>query len=347
MAKKVTDSFILNIPSNYPKVSVIILTYNGSRYINGLLGSLYDQTYPSDCYEIVVIDNCSTDDTACRIKEGFPGVKLVELRENLGFARGNNEALKYVSSEYLVFVNQDIICHRGWLEGLMKGWTTGQETGVTVSNMILKDPVEAETLDRVKRFDEIFYFDLSVLGYGYYRKGKGRDVLAKIFSGSSFGIKRDVIAGCGGYLFDETFDMYAEDTELSLRIFNAGYKIRVMRNSVVYHLHSSHKGFDFSKAKIAAGAIINRLCAFYKNMSLVEFVLYYPILVFCGLFKVPRLRVGILEKMLLFLPFGFFSAICMLAGIFKLGRYRLERKRILAGRKGGKFSLLGFIFRRI
>lgn len=348
MAEKISGSLILNAISNYPKVSVIILTCNGRRYINGLLSSLYDQTYPPDRYEIIVIDNGSVDDTVARIKEDFPGVKLVELGKNLGFARGNNEALKHAGGEYLVFMNQDLVCHREWIDGLMRGWAEeGRETGVTVSNMILKDPAEAESLDRSKRFDEIFYFDLSVFGYGYYRRRKERDVFAKIFSACSFGIRRDMIEACGGYLFDETFDMYAEDTELSLRLFNAGYKIRVLRDSVVYHLHSSHKGFNSVRAGIAAKAIINRVCAFYKNMSFMEFVLYYPVLIFCGVLKVPHLRVSAWEKILWFLPFGLFSPICMLAGIPKLVTYRLERKRILAGRKGGPFSLLGFIFRRI
>lgn len=75
---------------DWPSVSVVILTYNGSRFIGNLLDSLADQSYPADKIEILIIDNASTDDTCAIVKQKGSHFTLVRLENNLGFAAGNN-----------------------------------------------------------------------------------------------------------------------------------------------------------------------------------------------------------------------------------------------------------------
>ena len=105
--------------TDYPNVSIIILTFNGSEYIKPLLDSLLNQTYPQERMEILVVDNASNDETLRIIRENFTSVKIIALEKNIGFAAGNNQALLHASHDLLVFLNQDTICHPGFLPSLV------------------------------------------------------------------------------------------------------------------------------------------------------------------------------------------------------------------------------------
>ena len=96
-----------------PLVSIIIVNWKAKQFLNACLSSVMNQTYKN--YEIIVVDNGSTDGSVDFIKEYFPEVRLIQNKFNLGFAEGNNEAAKQTKGRYLAFLNQDTIVHRSWL----------------------------------------------------------------------------------------------------------------------------------------------------------------------------------------------------------------------------------------
>ena len=100
---------------DFPNVSVIILTYNASEYIQPLLDSLSNQSYPQERMEILVVDNASTDETLSITRKNFSFVKVVAVEKNIGYAAGNNQALLHARHDLLVFLNQDTICHPNFL----------------------------------------------------------------------------------------------------------------------------------------------------------------------------------------------------------------------------------------
>lgn len=326
--------------SKSPNVSVIILTYNGERYIDSLLESLSDQSFPKAQMEIVVVDNASKDNTLSIIQKKYPHIKHVALKKNVGFARGNNIGLQHAQHDLLVFLNQDTVCHRNWLSAMVAAMSDSGNIAACTSNIIPPEADEFHALDRQAGYKTLHYCDLSPFGYGRLRKNsRSRRVFTKILSGCSFAIRRKTVDELG-YLFDEQFWMYAEDTDLSLRIHNLGRRICAVRDSVVFHFH--HNGIQIKKGRLnlSAQAIMNRVHAFFKNMDTMEFLLFFPLLFFGGIFKILEFPLTRSRKALLFIPFGLFTMACMLLALLDLPKFAAKKRRVMKQRKVTRFPIL-------
>jgi len=323
-----------------PPVSVVILTFNGEEYISQLLKSLADQTYPCDLVEIIVVDNASIDDTPGIVQRNHPGAKLVRLKKNIGFAAGNNQGLLHARHDLLVFINQDTVCHPEFLASLVKAMLDDRTLAACNPNIITPDPPNIDTIDLKSPPISLYVCDLSPYGYGKNRILSGKPLYnTRLLSGCAFIIRRKTISDLG-YLFDDQLWMYAEDTDLSLRIHNAGQKICVIRNSIVYHLHNRNMALKQNRLRLAAQAIKNRLYVFYKNMSGIEFLVYFPFLLLGGVFKIFEFPLTTAKKAIYFLPFSLFSIVSMILAVFQLPRFRTQKLFIMKNRCISGFSLL-------
>jgi GT2 family glycosyltransferase len=331
---------------HYPDVSIIILTYNGSKYMKPLLESLMDQSYPDDRVEILVVDNASFDDTQKIIESNFPLVKVVPLKRNMGFAAGNNQGLLHASHDLLVFLNQDTVCHPDFLKSLVATIAADKSIAACNPNIITPEQKKFGNFDKNQSQKSLFVCDLSPFGYGKTRTLNGKTIYyTKLLSGCAFIIRRETIAKLG-YLFDDQFWMYAEDTDLSLRIHNMARNICVTRDAIVYHLHKSNMDLEKGRILTAAGAIQNRVFAFYKNMSGLEFLFFFPFLFFGGIFKIFAFPLTTARKALYFLPFSLFSMACMLAALFHLPRFAAKKQEIMEKRRIPNYALLKLILKR-
>lgn len=311
-----------------PYVSIIILAYNGERYIKELLESLAGQVYPRHHMEIIVADNGSTDDTIGLARKTLPYVKIVPLGRNYGFAEGNNRALRYASHDIVVFLNQDTQCHRHWLCELAAPFAMDPDSGVVVSNIIPADSVDASMLNRPMPMEKIHLFDFTPFGFARYKiidAPFAKYIPVRMVSGCSFAINRSVIDEIGG-LFDGRFFMYAEDTDLSLRIHKSGRRILLARDSVVYHLEKRGNGFPVQKINTVARAVRNRFFAYYKNMDQREFAFFFPLLLLGSGFKLFELPGSLLKKSILFVPFSFFSMGCMISAMIRIPEFRSDKR---------------------
>ena len=102
------------IRDTQPKVAVVILCWNGRKFLEQFIPPLLKTTYPNA--EFYVADNNSTDDSVAYLRENFPTVKLILLDENLGFPNGYNVSLRQVEADYYVLLNQDVEVTPGWIE---------------------------------------------------------------------------------------------------------------------------------------------------------------------------------------------------------------------------------------
>ena len=323
-----------------PPVSIIIVTYNGSRYIKNLLDSLHDQSYTPGKIEIIVVDNASSDYTVDIIKKYYPSVKLFTLSQNIGFAAGSNYALQHAKSNFIAFLNQDTICHKNWLIGLVNAMLNDTELGACTSNMIFIPPDSNNIPDRHNPARTLCRYDLNSFGYAYYMCNTNNNIIqTKIISGCSFIITGEIIQKLG-CLFDEDLWMYVEDTDLSLRIHNLGYKTAAVKESVIYHLHKNDHSINKNRISIASKALKNRVYVFYKNMTSLEFILFYPLLLIGGIFKIFNFHIPLIKKMIYFLPFSLFSIYCMISATLKLHKYKIKKYAILKKRQHGKFHIL-------
>jgi len=258
-----------------PKVSIIILNWNGWADTSECLKSLYQINYPN--YEIILVDNGSTDGSQKAIKKGFPGVKLIENKENLGFAGGVNEGIKCISGEYIAFLNNDTTVDQNWLDELINPFlTTDEKIGATNSTII-----------NYKNTNEVGYGGNSKLNiFGQtWASNKIEYGISEVhtISGASFMMKKEVIDKLEEFLCPEYF-AYFEEIDLSWRLINLGYKLLYAPKSVVYH-----KGGMTSKKipdKMHVNKVRNKYLTFYRNLPKSKFLLSFPILLFFDIVSV-------------------------------------------------------------
>ena len=209
-----------------PAVSVIMVNYNGARWLERALASLENQTI-ADQLEVIVMDNNSPDDSgwvaADLVRERHVGCVL-QNGTNLGYAGGNNLAASYARGRYLLFLNHDIWLERDCLERLLR---EAESSGAMAATPLVMDYTN-DTVQSVGGEG----FDVFGLPLGGPRRWVPRqEVFAA--SGAAFLIERKFFQRLGG--FDNQFFMYAEETDLSWRIGLAGGKVILATSARLHH----------------------------------------------------------------------------------------------------------------
>ena len=126
-----------------PYVSVIILNYNGAHFLPACLDALDSQTYPNGRFEVIVSDNGSSDNSLHLLKESYPWVRVLENGKNLGFASGNNVAIKRAKGEYKILLTNDTAPLDEWLEALVKTARSHPGAGMVTGHLqMFYDQVE-------------------------------------------------------------------------------------------------------------------------------------------------------------------------------------------------------------
>ena len=211
--------------------SVIVLNYNGQRWLEGCLTAVSEQW--DGRQELILVDNASTDESVALVRRQFPAVRLLVLDRNCGFARGNNMGAGIARGRYLAFLNNDTIPQPGWLSALRAPFDRDRATAVTTSRLVyLHDPSVIDSA-----------------GDGYLRAGgafkhlHGASSAVGGRSGEVFGacgaacmFRRDVFMDLGG--FDEDFFMVYEDVDISYRARLRGYRCMYVADAVVHHAGS-------------------------------------------------------------------------------------------------------------
>ena len=223
----------------WPFVSIIVINWNGEKYLRNLLPILEKQTYPKNKYEIVVVDNNSTkDDSINFVKSNFPKLNLIENSKNDGFAGGCNLGIVNSRGDYYLLINTDTKPKLDWLEELVKCAQSKKNAGAVVSKLLF-DKAGKENI--INNAGSTLFPD---------RQWPVEEIGANKPDGPEFSKQREITALCGASLllskemlkdigiFDESFFMYFEDTDLSWRGQNAGWKFYYCPTSIVLHEHS-------------------------------------------------------------------------------------------------------------
>jgi GT2 family glycosyltransferase len=241
-----------------PKVSVIILNWNGRELLGDCLASVLAQAFKG--FEVILVDNGSTDGSAEWVATEYPQVRVLRLAENLGFCGGNNAGVRIARGEYLVLLNNDTVVEPDWLEPL---YTT-----------IVSDPRIAACDSKVLYSgarNTIWSAGASytIAGTANFRaQGASEDALgpdpAEVFSAVACSAiyRRPVWDEIGG--LDETFFAGYEDVDWSFRARLRGYRILNVPSSRVYHKVSATHGYN-SPAYVRRGQR-NVTATFLKNM---------------------------------------------------------------------------------
>jgi GT2 family glycosyltransferase len=230
----------LNLEDSEPFVSVVVLNYNGLKFVERCLRSVLESDYPN--FEIIVVDNASTDGSYEVLSQSFssvPNLKIVRNSGNLGFAEGNNVGYRNSKGKIVVFLNVDTRVERGWLAPLASSMLSDARVGGAQCKLL--DMKNQGMVDSTGDF-------LDFLGYVYPRRSESPDGDSEIFyaEGAAMAFKREVLSEVAfdGDPFDRSHFLYYEDSDLCWRVRLRGYKIIIVPSSVVYHFRGGAGGRD-------------------------------------------------------------------------------------------------------
>jgi len=204
-----------------PLVSIIIVNYNGKYHLEKCLASLMKINYKN--YEIILVDNNSTDTSVEYVKNTYPAITIIKLNDNYGFAEPNNIGAKNAKGDLLLFLNNDTEVNPNFINEMVNVLQKDSEIAICQS-LLLKPNGQVDSSGDF----------IDTLGRTFSSKDKASEV-KKILSarGASMMIRKESFWDLGG--FDKKFFASYEDVDLGWRAWLWGYKIVLVPNSIVYH----------------------------------------------------------------------------------------------------------------
>lgn len=221
-----------------PRVSVVVPVHNQFQFTAHCLARL-ESHLSSASFEVVVVDDCSTDETAGALA-GAAGLLLIRNDRNLGFVRSCNRGASVARGEYLIFLNNDTQVQSGCLDALVRVFDTRPDAGLVGARLIYPDGRQQEA-------GGILAADGSAWNYGHldapYKPQYSYLREVDYCSGAALAIPRALFERLGG--FDEHFAPgYYEDTDLAMRVRAAGYKVYYQPLARVVHFEGASAGTD-------------------------------------------------------------------------------------------------------
>lgn len=248
------------------KIAIVILNWNGSKLMQQFLPSVIEFS-KGGFIDIIVADNGSTDDSLQMLQSRFPKVKILDLKQNYGFARGYNEALKQIEADYYVILNSDVEVTSGWLEAPIR--------------LMESSPAIAAVQPKILSYKQKTHFEYAGAAGGFidrfgYPFCRGRifneveedcgqyDDSIDIFwaTGACIIIRANPFHEAGG--FDADFWAHMEEIDLCWRLRNQGFRIVYTPESKVYHLGGGSLPYN-SPQKLFLN-FRNNLWLLYKNL---------------------------------------------------------------------------------
>ena len=264
----------------WPKVTVVIVNWNGEQFLERCLTALMAQTVKP--YEIILVDNASSDGSIELVKQ-FPDVRLLAQDQNTGFARGNNLAIAAASvkSEWIALLNPDAFVELYWLQALLEAAKANPEFDVFGSQLV--NAVDPLLLDGA---GDIYHVSGLV-----WRSGQG----AK--KSTSIETEREIFSPCaaaalyrqsawhkvGG--FDEDYFCYVEDVDLGFRLRLSGHRCLYVPQAVAHHVGSGTTGGQHSDFALYHGHR-NLVWTYVKDMPGLLFWLFLPLHVSLNLISI-------------------------------------------------------------
>lgn len=259
------------------KVAVVILNWNGKELLEQFIPSVINYT-DTDVADIIVADNCSSDNSISFLKEYYPDIKLIELSENYGFAEGYNRALAQVSAEYFVLLNSDVEVIENWLTPII--------------NFLDNNMSVAAAQPKIRAYRNKDFFEYAGAAGGFIDKYGYPFCRGRIFStlekdSGQYDKAIDVFWATGACLIirakdymdvgglDASFFAHMEEIDLCWRLNARGRRVVCLPESVVYHVGGATLESESPRKTFLN--FRNNLLMLYKNLPDSEFRKIYRI----------------------------------------------------------------------
>jgi len=241
---------------DYPEVTLLILNYNGIEYIEECLDSVLKTDYPR-C-KVIVIDNASNDGSSEFVEKNYPQVKLFKNPKNYGFAKAYNDALKYVESNLVLFLNNDVLVESEWLKNIAPYMMNDKSISAINPKILLMQ--NKNVINAAGGNCDLFGVGWN-RGNGEIDRGQYEKVEEVFYAnGAAMLTRRDLWKDVGP--FDEQYFLYGEDLDWCWRARLKGYKILYVPTAKIYHKWRASKG------QIICLLEKHWLATFLKNYSL-------------------------------------------------------------------------------
>lgn len=237
-------------------VSIIIVNYNVKDALDNCIASIYKSNNTNLNLEIFVVDNNSIDSSQKLVREKYPNVKLIINRENIGFSKANNIALKHATGKYILILNPDTVLEEGTFQKLIDFIQSHPNTGAVTSKLIKANgeldgacrrsfPTLKVAIPRILGLSKLFPKSKIFGKYNLTYLDENQTYEVDSICGAFMFIPKEVLDEVG--LFDEDYFMYGEDIDLCYRIKKKGKKIYYYPEVTTIHL----KGESTRKTKLS------------------------------------------------------------------------------------------------
>lgn len=296
------------------QLDIILISYNTAELTIRAIQSVYEQTHTTD-FDIIVVDNASSDDSAVRLRTEFPTIKLIESACNLGFAGGVNLASKYADSPYILLLNPDTVVLDNAIDKLLDFAEANPENGIWGGITLNNDHsvnthnawAQANVLSLFfsatglsKLFKTSCFFNQA--NYGCWKRDTIKPV--DIIQGSFFLTSQKLWQQLDG--LDETFFMYGEEADYCYRAQQAGYQPLITPNAkIIHHGGASENQFSGKMIRLLKGkaTLFNKHAGYkaiiYKSLLLLHVINKVSTYTLLGLFKEDK-KVAAKEWQLIF-----------------------------------------------
>lgn len=263
-------------PSAHPRVAVMILNFNGLRWLKDCLSSITKATYPN--LDVYLIDNGSTDDSCAFVRSNYPAVRLISFTKNLGFAEAYNRAVRGVKAKYVVLLNNDTIMDSDLVSELVEEAESDPKVG-SVGCKIVQPNTS-------RRYGPVFFTGNGLfIGPLFFGSTIGKDAVYSVYE-----TRTECIANCGAAvlyrkslvdaigLFDSDFWSDWEDHDLGFRIRITGYRNIYSPRRKVLHVGAASHGSVDSRRRVAR-MTRNMLFTYIKNYEARNLILrFFPLI---------------------------------------------------------------------
>lgn len=251
-------------------LSIVIVNYNARHYLENCLRSIYAETRQVS-FDVWVVDNNSQDDSVSMIRRSYPLVNLIENKDNVGFARANNDAINRCEGEYVLLLNPDTLILENAVEKMVEFLDENPQMGVAGCKVLNEDrtlqlacrrsiPSPGVAFFRLTGLSKLFPNSKMMAEYNLTYLDPDRPHPVDAVSGAFLMIRREVIDSIG--TLDERFFMYGEELDWCLRTKKAGWKVMYYPDAEIIH----YKGeCSRSNSRKAAFEFHRSMYLFYKK----------------------------------------------------------------------------------
>ena len=276
-----------------PDLTIIILSYNVEKLLLDCLSSVYKSMEKSDQWEVVVIDNASTDSSVASVKKHFPNVKIIQNNKNLGFSAGNNIALKQVKSPYTLLLNPDTIVYPHTIQTVMDYIKSHSDVGAATCRVELTDgsldySCHREFPNPLNSFLHIYtgFFRR----FSRYSHSPIPDTIHEIDAlTGAFALIRTT-AGRQISWLDEDYFWNGEDLDFCFRLKQVGWKIFYIPEVKILHYKGASARVTKSGRVKWAKNSTNAMKTFYKKHYSSRYPFFFNWIVYTGIYLLNAAR---------------------------------------------------------